>query len=77
MDEIIDKLTQKYVELRDRKAAIEKEAEKQKAKLTQIMNAIANKIKEILYAQGATSMTTPHGTPYIAYRESATVAALA
>lgn len=70
----IDMLTAKYVELRDRKAEIEKKAEAEKKSLTKIMDAIEGKIKEIMHEQGSTSVKTPHGTAYIAYRESATVA---
>jgi hypothetical protein len=70
----IDTLTAKYVELRDRKAEIEKQAEIEKKKLTVIMDAIEEKIKEKMHEQGSTSIKTPHGTAYIAYKESATVA---
>jgi len=70
----IDTLTAKYVELRDRKAEIEKKAEDDKRKLTTIMDAIELKIKEIMHEQGSTSIKTPHGTAYIAYKESVTVA---
>jgi hypothetical protein len=70
----IDMLTAKYVELRDRKAQIEKDAEEAKKPVNALMDAIEMKIKEELHAQQATSIKTPHGTAYIAYRESATVA---
>lgn len=70
----IDTLTAKYVELRNRKAEIEKKAEEEKRKLTKIMEAIELKLKEVMHEQGSTSVKTPHGTAYIAYKESATVA---
>lgn len=70
----IDTLTAKYVELRDRKAEIEKKADAEKKKLVHIMEAIELKIKEMMHEQGSTSVKTPHGTAYIAYKESATVA---
>lgn len=70
----IDQLVAKYVELRDRKTAIEKKAEADKAELTKIMDAIEGKIKEQMHQLGVKSMKTDHGTPYISYKESATVA---
>jgi predicted transcriptional regulator len=70
----VDTLVTKFVELRDRKAKIEKDAEEAKKPLNELMDAIETKIKEELHAQGATSLKTPHGTAYLAYRESATVA---
>ena len=70
----VDDLTAKYIELRDRIATITKEAEEAASKLKDIQEAIADKIKEIMHEQGVTSLKTPHGTAYIAYRESATVA---
>jgi len=70
----IDDLTAKFIELRDRKAAIKKELEAEEAKLTKIQDAITDKIKEIMHQNGVTSVKTPHGTAYIAYRESAQVA---
>lgn len=69
-----DALTMKYVELRDRKAAIEKEAEIQVNKLKVLMDGIEGKLKEIMTTNGVTSLKTPHGTAYIAYRDSASVA---
>ena len=70
----VDDLTAKYIELRDRKAKIKKEAEDAEVALSTIQDAIADKIKEIMHEQGVTSLKTAHGTAYIAYRESATVA---
>lgn len=70
----VDTLTAKYIELRDRKAKIKKDAEAAEAELTKIQDAIEDKIKEIMHNAGVTSMKTPHGTAYIAYKESATVA---
>lgn len=69
-----DVLTAKYVELRDRKAAIKKAAEIQEAELQVLLDGIEGKLKEIMTEQGVRSMKTDHGTAYIAYRESATVA---
>lgn len=74
MDVNIDQLCAKFVELRDRRTAIEKQAETDKAKLTKIMDAIEDKIKAIMHEQGTTSLRTPHGTAYITHKESATVA---
>jgi len=70
----VDDLTAKYIELRDRKAKIRKEADEAEAALDVIQDAIGDKIREIMHANGVTSLKTPHGTAYIAYRESATVA---
>ncbi len=70
----IDQLVAKFVELRDRKSAIEKKAEADKAELTKIMDAIEERIKLKLHELGAKSLKTDHGTAYISYKESATVA---
>jgi hypothetical protein len=70
----VDDLTAKYIELRDRRAKIKKEAEDADSELTKIQDAIADKIKEIMHGLGVKSVKTAHGTAYIAYRESATVA---
>ena len=70
----MDDLTAKYVELRDRKAAIKKEADDETAKLSALQEKIEDKIKEIMHANGVTSLKTAHGTAYISYKESATVA---
>ena len=70
----VDDLTAKYIELRDRKAKIKKEAEDAEAALSVLQDAIGDKIREIMHANGVTSVKTAHGTAYIAYRESATVA---
>jgi hypothetical protein len=69
-----DMLTAKYVELRDRKAAIKKAAEIEEAKLQVLLDGIENKLKEIMTETGVKSMKTDHGTAYLTYRESATVA---
>ena len=69
-----DQLVNKFVELRDRKAAIKKELETKEAELTKMMDAIEDKLKELMHETGAKSMRTEHGTAYITYRESATVA---
>lgn len=70
----VDTLTAKYVELRDRKAAIKKAADEETAKLDILQEKIEDKIKEIMHVNGVTSLKTPHGTAYISYKESATVA---
>jgi hypothetical protein len=70
----VDDLTAKYIELRDRKAALKKTFETEEGKLGEIQDAIADKIKEIMHELGVKSVKTAHGTAYIAYRESATVA---
>jgi len=70
----VDDLTAKYIELRDRKAKIKKEAEDAEAALSALQDAIGDKIREIMHEMGVTSLKTAHGTAYIAYRESATVA---
>jgi len=70
----VDDLTAKYIELRERKAKIRKEADEAEAALDVIQDAVGDKIREIMHEQGVTSMKTIHGTAYIAYRESATVA---
>ena len=70
----VDTLTAKYIELRDRKAAIKRAADEETAKLDILQDKIEDKIKEIMHANGVTSVKTAHGTAYIAYRESATVA---
>lgn len=72
MDVNIDQLCAKFVELRDRRTAIEKQAETDKAKLTKIMDAIEDKIKAIMHEQGTTSLRTPthrlHHPQGICYR---------
>lgn len=70
----MDTLTEKFIELRDRRATIKKTYEEEDAKLTKLQDAIADKIKEILHSMGVTSAKTPHGTAYISHKESATVA---
>lgn len=69
-----DNLTAKYVELRDRRAGLKKTYEEEDGKLVALQDAIADKLKEIMHENGLTSLKTPHGTAYIAYRESASVA---
>ncbi len=69
-----DFLVERFVDLRDRKAALKKKCDEETAALDKLMDAIEGKIKEELNAQGATSIKTPHGTAYIAWKESATVA---
>lgn len=68
-----DTLTAKFVELRDRKALVKKNADTEAAKLDVLMDGIENRLKEVMQGLGVTSLKTPHGTAYIAYRESATV----
>lgn len=70
----VDMLVEKYVELRDRKAAIKKEAEEAEARLTKLMDIIELKLKETMTLTGTKSLKTDHGTAYITYKESATVA---
>ena len=70
----VDQLTAKYIELRDRKSALEKELEAKKAEITKMMDAIEERLKAVMHETGTKSLKTDHGTAYIAYRESATVA---
>ena len=70
----VENLVTKYIELRDRKAQIEKELEAEKAKLTKLMDAIEERLKGLMHDTGTKSLKTDHGTAYIAYKDSATVA---
>lgn len=67
-------LIAKYVELRDRKAALEKTVREQTAQLDNLMNAIETRLTAFLDEQGVTSLKSPSGTVYFTHRESATVA---
>ena len=70
----IDTLVATYVSLRDRKAAIEKEAKAEEARLSKLMDIIELKLKETMTLTGTKSLKTDFGTAYITYKESATVA---
>ena len=69
-----DVLTAKYLEIRDRRAALKKGYEAEDGKLKHLMDGIEDRLKTMMHELGAKSLRTEHGTPYIAYQESATVA---
>ena len=69
----LDQITEMYIKIRDKKAAIAKRHKEElapyNAKLEQVENAILAHFQKT----GQTSSKTPHGTPYISTRTSATV----
>lgn len=69
-----DTLVEKYVELRDRRAAAKKEFEANDAKFKQALEILEGKLKALLDEAGANSMNTDHGTFFRTYTTSATVA---
>lgn len=70
----VDLAVAKFVELRDRKAALKKQCDEETQKLDSLMDGIEVWVKTQMHEAGTTSMKTPHGTAYIAWKESATVA---
>jgi hypothetical protein len=69
-----DILVEKYVELRDRRAAAKRDWEATDAQFKDLMEKIEGKLQAILDETGASSMRTDHGTFFKTYTTSARVA---
>lgn len=70
----IDNVVKAYIQLRNKKAAIEKEAEEKTAMLKAQMMKLEGYIMEQASAQGVTSFKTKHGTAFVATTDFASVA---
>jgi hypothetical protein len=70
----INELVAKYIDLRDRKEAIRKEATEKTAKIDAVLRKIENVLIASLDAAGVESAKTQDGTAFVATRSSATVA---
>jgi nanoRNase/pAp phosphatase (c-di-AMP/oligoRNAs hydrolase) len=70
----LEKLVATYVELRDEKAKIKKEAEEQMAKVKVVMDKIEAKVLHHFNETGQNSAATPSGTAYKSLQTSITVA---
>ena len=66
----IDAIVARYIQRRDEIKAREAEHKKDLAPLKQEMELIENALMKHLQDQGATSLKTGHGTPYISEVES-------
>lgn len=71
---MIDDIIAKYIEIRDRKAALKKEYEARTAPLDAAMAKIEAHLKDQMAKQGLESMPTKAGTAYTQRRTSATTA---
>lgn len=69
-----DVLVGKYVELRDRRAALKKDYESHDKQLRDLMEKIENKLHAMLVEAGETSKKTPYGTVYKTIKDYANVA---
>lgn len=70
----IDDAIAAYIKLRDKKAQIKAEADKQMAEVTVKLDKLENWMKEQADAQGVTSFKTKHGTAFLTTVDFATVA---
>lgn len=70
----LDQVTELYIKLRDKKAQLKKKHDAELAPINEKMDKIENAILALFIKTGQTSSKTPHGTPYISNRVSATVA---
>ena len=70
----VDALVAKYVELRDRRAAIKKVYSLEDKELIKLMDKIELKLQGTLNDMGVNSFNTDHGTVMTVYRETAKVA---
>lgn len=59
-----NELTEKYTELRDRKAAIETQMKAAMKPISEEMVKIEGELMSLLNATGAQNISTPHGTAY-------------
>jgi len=69
-----DMLVEKYIELRDRRAAAKRAYEENDARFKEGMEILEGKLKSILDETGQTSGKTRHGTFFRTHTTSATVA---
>jgi hypothetical protein len=74
MEYTLDDLVQKYVECRDKKAALKAEYEEKASKFDAVMDKIETTLLKNFEANGTESIRTPHGTAYKSTRTTATVA---
>jgi hypothetical protein len=69
----VDAVIAKYVELRDRKAAIEQETKDRLFPINEAMGKLEAYILQIATATGVDSFKTPHGTAYLSRIDTARV----
>lgn len=69
----IDQAAELYIKLRQKKALLKKKHDAELAPINEKMGKIENAILAYFQKTGQTSAKTPHGTPYITTRTSATV----
>ena len=60
-----DAITQRYLQLRDEKKAIEARHKEELVEVKRNMDLLEAALLKLLQAQGAKSIKTAHGTPYI------------
>lgn len=66
-------IVEKYIKMRDKKAALKKDLAEKTAKLDEAMDLIEAHLLARFQADGVTSMATPEGTAYQSSRVSAKV----
>ena len=69
----IDKLTEAYVRLRDKKKELDEQHKEKMKPIQFMMEKLENTLQGRLIEAGARSIKTEHGTPYLQERVSATV----
>lgn len=70
----LDKIVERYVLLRDKKAQMKAEFDASVADINAAMDRLENAILQTLTAQGVESVRTEHGTAYKSTSTSATIA---
>lgn len=69
----LNKLVDQYVQLRDRKRALEAQHKEQLAPYTKVMSEIEGMLLEHMQKLGTTSINTPGGTAYQSTKRSASI----
>lgn len=70
----LDTVVGKYIQLRDRLAAMKKSAVDEQSKLVAAMDKCELYFRGVMQTQGLTSLPTKAGTPYLTTKTSVTVA---
>lgn len=69
----VNDLVEKYIKLRDKKAALKAEFTKKTEKLDEVTDQIEGILLSLFKQQGLSSVKTPDGTAYTSHRVSAKV----
>ena len=69
----LDKLINRYVQLRDRKRALEAQHKEQLAPYNKLMAEVEGVLLDYMQKAGTTSVTTPGGTAYQSTKRSASI----